>query len=453
AAARDRASGELARTRTELTSAHAEQARAQAELRSVHEDARRLAEEVARLRGGSIEAGTEQTRLAAEVERLRREIGATDAERARLAADGDRLRRDHAAAAAEAARLAAATRELTTAAAAERQARAAAEDRAADLDRRGATTARELEEARATLAAATRAAESAATRLAHEERARREATAAADAAREEAARRRAEHDLALAAAGQTGVVEAEVRDLRVRLQIALTRAAEVDAAREQAARLRDEVAHLEGLRDAAAALEELRAEQRQLRLTNHLLGQRVAELQSYAVEVQELRPAAAELAAATSDLARARDRVRSLEAQLFSAGPAAVVPEPPAPVDGESVSLDDNLRRLVDREHLRVAVVADDRGLLIAAAGDNEHQEGIAAIAGLAEQMALRATEFLPLDGVRHVRLRDRNDMVLSCVLFRLGEEVYSLSTLGRTRPEEATLEAAVSGLSHALGG
>lgn len=237
---------------------------------------------------------------------------------------------------------------------------------------------------------------------------------------------------------QLDKARAEATALQLEVKRAENRLAELDLLREENQRLRVELAELERLRRDPAELERLQAETSQLRVQTEVHRRKAEEIEAIAAERAALRDQVVEMKGRLEELDRVRERVGSLEAQLFAAGIEPKRERGKEVGGGERVSyvgLDVALSSLAAVANLRAAVVADDMGLVIAGAGREEYHEDVAALSGLARHMAERAQDLLPLDDIQQIVLEDANQVILTCRLFKTEENDLALSMLGTKVP------------------
>jgi hypothetical protein len=243
----------------------------------------------------------------------------------------------------------------------------------------------------------------------------------------------------------------EVKDAKVELAAAQAKLAELARLLEENQKLRDEVADLRMHQEASSELERLTAEHKRLRLDAELMARRLQELLQEQAELTSLRSQAADAVALVEEVAYLRRREQDLEAQIYASGfrvsreMPAIIDQPPAqtPIS----DMETNLHLLLGPSGPRTAVLADAQGFLIASAGQSVAQEGLAAFAAVAGDMAARARMLLPLAGVESVRVTDANSMVLTCHLFECEKQGLGLATLGAGEPTHESTAQAIVGL------
>jgi regulator of replication initiation timing len=243
----------------------------------------------------------------------------------------------------------------------------------------------------------------------------------------------------------------EAKDARVELAAAQAKLAELARLLEENQKLRDEVADLRMHQEASGELERLTAEHKRLRLDAELMARRLQELLQEQTELTSLRGQAADAAALTEEVVYLRRREQDLEAQIYAKG-FRMSREMPAiadqlPAQTPISDMETNLHLLLNPSGPRTAVLADAQGFLIASAGQSVAQEGLAAFAAVAGDMAARARMLLPLAGVESVRVTDANSMVLTCHLFECEKQGLGLATLGAGEPTHENTAQAIVGL------
>ncbi|HQP37988.1 MAG TPA: hypothetical protein PLI95_22550, partial [Polyangiaceae bacterium] len=148
-----------------------------------------------------------------------------------------------------------------------------------------------------------------------------------------------------------------------------------------------------------------------------------------------------------------RERVRLLEARIFALGddPVSVrQPElPPPSSTGRSIGR--GPATLAAASGVRSAVLADGAGLLIAGAGEESLQEGLAAFSGLVLELTERASLMVPIARVTSVRLVDDNEIVLACGLMSVGDQPFALAAVGSNPLSDEALEHAVLAAADSL--
>jgi hypothetical protein len=328
-----------------------------------------------------------------------------------------------------------------------------------------------------------RRAHAAETRAAAAERRAGELTALIQSARAEGEKARAGSGKATA---ELTLAKSEQQKLAATLQRITseaaglrTRAASADAeaaeAKKQAVLLRAENTRLErtveGLRKARTQtlggpeplaqsdLADVQKKSMEAAMQLRLLEQRGEEIARREAENAELRRKVEALGATAAEVEQLRQRVRDLEALGFARRPLDSihelddVPDSKGRFELES-SLELGLRDLVKREvGCRAAVLADGRGLLIAAYGESGHRVELAAAASLTTTTADRLRDLLPLGMPTSVSMVDDNAIEVRTRWLRWDDECFLLCTLGVAAEEDgAAAEALRFSVSEAIG-
>jgi hypothetical protein len=248
---------------------------------------------------------------------------------------------------------------------------------------------------------------------------------------------------------ELNALRAQLKQVQNELEGARRKAASADSLLEQLDEAKAEVARTADLDRVTAELTESKNEARQLRLDLKVATERIESLEHSAQEAAGLRTQTAELEAAKAEVAKLRVRVRTLESSLLVAGKELIPPAPVRPFTGPASPslLDCELTSLLAQSGMRSAVVADPMGLLIAAAGDGRHHEGMGAMAGVASQLVDRATDLLPVARVHRMHLADENNLVVSCDTVRWQHEDVVLVTLSSGMPAPALLRATAAAI------
>ncbi len=240
----------------------------------------------------------------------------------------------------------------------------------------------------------------------------------------------------------------QLRELRIKLQTVEGKAAEADRLAEENTRLREDVSEIEELREGVLELDNVKGEWKQARVQVDTLTRRIAELEQSRLDQQELDARLQELKAVEQDAARLRDRVRFLEAMVYAAGMDTDEAAPSSrQIDSGTTAgnFEACLETLVRKGPSRSVVLADDGGLMVAGAGDEAPHESMAAVSGLASELANRTTSLLPFSDVQEVHVRDASELVFTCRLFRTEEGNFAVASLGRGSPASDDVDRAVS--------
>lgn len=424
---------------------------------------------------GSLDVGAQILEAQGEVRQLRQQLGAERAARARQQEESRRQRERASAREVELGRcrqqLQRTTTELDTARARQAELEAAWADHAEEAAtmRRGATP---------DLEAAVERCAGLLAELEQERLAQRELQREIDALRADQQRRQLELE---SVRRQLKLAVSEREDLEVRQAgaAAYVRRAQ-EAASRQGARARELVEELRLLRESpsrsdppgartvariaelerelallrAANQDALREETRQLRLRISQLEPRAAAAARLEADNLSLRDRAEELERDAAELEPLRQRIATLEARLFVLDErvdAAVETAPSGPASAGPSSTVTGLAQLVAVPGVRCAVLAEGHGLPVTTQGDPAVQEGLAAMTGLAGRLAATARQLLPLAEVEEVTFRDRNSIVVACRLFDCHGDAMALATLGTGLPTPERMEAVMLSVLQAL--
>ena len=97
-------------------------------------------------------------------------------------------------------------------------------------------------------------------------------------------------------------------------------------------------------------------------------------------------------------------------------------------------------------------MLADSQGLPFAGVGLPRFRDGFAAYSGLLGQLTSHTNEFIPMSDISWCALHDRQDMIFSCWMFKVGLESFALSTLSAEKsPEEHVMRQTIDDLALAL--
>jgi hypothetical protein len=162
----------------------------------------------------------------------------------------------------------------------------------------------------------------------------------------------------------------------------------------------------------------------------------VEELKSAQQEATELRRQAEEQSRIVQEALELRDKQGRLEAQLYALGQIPQTRQlpltiPRIEIGSKAHAIEAELSPLLAMTKLRSAVLADAQGFPVVAAGEPLAHEGLAAFSAIAQETAERARRLLPIGDVLMVNLVDSNQITLSCRLFLLGTESFSVVTIG----------------------
>lgn len=118
---------------------------------------------------------------------------------------------------------------------------------------------------------------------------------------------------------------------------------------------------------------------------------------------------------------------------------------------GAEGSLNKVLQVLVDEEEQQVAVLADSNGIVVAASGDKNLKDGLAAAAQITGRFTLQLEGMVPFDELQAFVLQDRRANVFAGRTFDVMEEHVVLAAYGPRPPEASVLVRAEEHLKDAL--
>lgn len=233
--------------------------------------------------------------------------------------------------------------------------------------------------------------------------------------------------------------QAQMRELREKLTAAESRSQEAPRLRDESAALRQQIKDLQKEREPQQGLAEIQRRNVELSLKARALEQRSQEFEMQAAEIESLRTKVDQLQSAANETAALRSRVRDLEARGYAdraakgegtlRRPARAVPDEEQRLEN---MLEGNLEALVKEETgCRTAVLADLRGLLIAASGDITYQDELAAASSLTTYTTERIRQLIPMGEPLAIQFIDVNRVVLRIEWLRWQNDAFLLSTLG----------------------
>lgn len=242
--------------------------------------------------------------------------------------------------------------------------------------------------------------------------------------------------------------DGSVVDLRIVRAEALEN--EVNQLREERASLSAKVRELEREAGAARELEHLKQELRNALVEKNLLERRLEDADTRDREREELYAKIAELQGNRLDADLARAEVERLRLRLYKAplhsGAYAVHSESYHKELGAEVNdLETELQNVALQAEARSAVVADQRGFVVASLGSTHDSEMLAAMAGQAERFSSQARELLQLAEVTQFTMQDRNGVVTYYRFFALDEEIMTVAIVGNATPDEVNLDRIVT--------
>jgi chromosome segregation ATPase len=174
--------------------------------------------------------------------------------------------------------------------------------------------------------------------------------------------------------------------------------------------------------------------------------QRASETDYFANENSDLRRRVDELETIALEAKQMRRRITDLEAQAFAitaaktkdkgaAGKPAVAQTQNTPGGSEKrleQLLEEAMATLVREETGgRAVVLADARGLLLAAAGEAKYQNELAAAASVVAEVAEKVRALLPFAEPQMLHLSDVNNVVVKTRWLRIEDDTLALSVLG----------------------
>lgn len=115
-------------------------------------------------------------------------------------------------------------------------------------------------------------------------------------------------------------------------------------------------------------------------------------------------------------------------------------------------SLDQILEVLLMNEDQSAAVLSDSNGIVVAAAGDKDLRDGIAAAAQLMTRIGNQFEGMVPFGLIRGFELRDTENKVIAGRATSLSGEVIAVTTYGKRPPASRVLDGAMASLSAELG-
>lgn len=231
-------------------------------------------------------------------------------------------------------------------------------------------------------------------------------------------------------------IQTQLREARAQIVTLESSVRDVERLRAENSSIRVELAELERQKaiDPGMDLPTFQRKNAELSLKERLFEQRMAEFERQAEENHALRMQVDSLETARSENEVLLRRIQSLEAHAF----ANQAPRRPSQKPGLVHSIDPSHPDLIDKtlaELVRdagchVAVLSDLRGLLIAAAGDHEYQEELAAAASLTTFATERMRELLPMSEPDMLEWVDTNQVALRASWLRTEDDAFLLTTM-----------------------
>lgn len=280
---------------------------------------------------------------------------------------------------------------------------------------------------------------------------------------------------AVRAGAELATARAKVQDLENRIKAMPAAApaaagggAELDRLKTENIRLNGEVDLLKRSAISPRDLEAAQKKAADAAIRVRLLEQRAAELDYYANENSDLRRRLDELEAIAIEAKQMRRRIIDLEAQAFAMtaarsldkAPPSQAPISQAPVSFRSTDkrletlLEEGMQALIREETGgRAVVLADTRGLVIAAAGEARYQNELAAASSVAADVSDRIRNLLPFSEAAILHMVDVNSVVMRTRWLRWQEETLALSVLGfRDEPPDPTEDKVIKSVARLMG-
>ncbi len=181
----------------------------------------------------------------------------------------------------------------------------------------------------------------------------------------------------------------------------------------------------------------------ELQLANERLVAQLGKIESLSGVHSELQEHKAELAVLESF----RSQIRDLRAENFALHNANSgtfrVRDAVTPIESDS--------RELAAVPLDTAVLSDHLGLPVAATG-HVSAESLAAVSGLAAQIAANVRELLPMGPISTVQWVDEHGMTVTCKLFKMAEDDMAMTTLGSGQPSEQALKVTLKTVLESIG-
>ncbi len=235
-------------------------------------------------------------------------------------------------------------------------------------------------------------------------------------------------------AQQLTTAQGQIRDARAALVSAENRAQEAVRLRDDNTALRAQIAELQrGGQEAPSSLTDGQRRDVEMSLKARALAQRNEEFDIHIAEIESLRNKVDSLTDAANETV-SRERVRELEAQGYAAqivrgdGWTKRPAKTNAGPDRLGNMLQNKLEALVtDTKGGRTAVLADLRGLLIAASGDISFQDELAAAASLTTYTTSRLQELFPMGKPLALEMMDVNRVLLRVDWLHMDDDAFLL--------------------------
>lgn len=240
-------------------------------------------------------------------------------------------------------------------------------------------------------------------------------------------------------AQQLTTVQGQIRDARAALVSAENRGQEATRLREDNTGLRAQIAELQrSSQEAPHGATEAQRRDVEMGLKARALAQRNEEFDIHIAEIESLRAKVDSLTDAANETVGLRERVRDLEAQGYAAQIARGDgwTKRPAKSNAGPDRLENMLQNkleavVVATKGCRTAVLADLRGLLIAASGDTNFQDELAAAASLTTYTTSRLQELFPMGKPMALEMVDINRVTLRVDWLHMDDDSFLLTTVG----------------------
>lgn len=240
-------------------------------------------------------------------------------------------------------------------------------------------------------------------------------------------------------AQQLTTAQGQIRDARAALVSAENRSQDAVRLREENNTLRAQLAELQkNGQDAPHSVTDTQRRDVEMSLKARALAQRQEEFDIHIAEIESLRTKVESLTDAANETVGLRERVRELEAQGYAAkiargdGWTKRPAKSNAGPDRLENMLQNKLEAVVtETKGCSTAVLADLRGLLIAASGDISFQDELAAAASLTTYTTARLQELFPMGTPVAMEMTDINRVTLRVDWLHMDDDSFLLTTVG----------------------
>jgi len=234
---------------------------------------------------------------------------------------------------------------------------------------------------------------------------------------------------------------------------------ELDNAKQRAEELADALdKSKKNLKDAESAKKKHLEEAKKLEKAAKDAESKAKQVESVAKEAEskakQLEEQAREVESKAKQLeqeaaAKAKE-VHKLQEDLKKAGNGA---SKGATFDAVKGDLDGILKVLCEHEGQEAAVIADANGIVVAAFGNTNVKEGMAAAANRITKISDQLKGMVDFAQVSAFRISDSGNKVIAGRTFDIAGEMLALATVGGNVPSDKSLDSAMENLSAALGG